>query len=141
MDGTPVEHGFTCVGTIDQFRRGRGRVVRVGDNDVAVFHTRDGWYALLDSCPHMGASLAGGRIDGHTVECAWHHWQFDMRDGISKQRDWACASVYELRIVDRSVWLRPRPAEQSSAPPVNEESEQEWIAWDDSFFKKKTDPD
>ena len=34
-----------------------------------------------EQCPHEGASLVAGEIDGDVVVCAMHHWRFDMRSG------------------------------------------------------------
>ena len=33
--------------------------------------------ALLDRCPHRGASLAKGRVSRGCLECPFHGWKFD----------------------------------------------------------------
>ena len=63
---------FEKVGKVSDFEEGQGRAVPVDDRMVAVFRKGDQWYAIDDLCPHMGASLAEGYVDEHTVTCPWH---------------------------------------------------------------------
>ena len=44
-------------------------------------------FALSNRCPHMGCALAGGSIDGYTLKCPCHDWQFDIRTGKMAQED------------------------------------------------------
>ncbi|MDM7999643.1 MAG: Rieske 2Fe-2S domain-containing protein [Dehalococcoidia bacterium] len=39
------------------------------------------FYAAEGQCPHMGASLASGRLEGTVVTCPRHGSQFDLADG------------------------------------------------------------
>ena len=57
------------------------RAFPVGDRMIAIFNQGDKFFAMDDFCPHMGASLAGGWIDGCTVSCPWHAWRFSLTDG------------------------------------------------------------
>jgi cholesterol 7-dehydrogenase len=47
--------------------------------DLAVFRTADGQLGVIDAyCPHLGANLAaGGVVDGNTLICPFHGWEFD----------------------------------------------------------------
>ena len=131
--------GFVEAGELSTFREGRGRRVNVDGIDVAVFRIGDRFHAIQDACPHMGASLADGKVIDDCVECHWHHWMFDLRTGQGDQRSWARAAVFETMVDDGRLWLR-RPG--AGAPPPAEEEpaeeEEEWIRWDpDRFFKKK----
>jgi 3-phenylpropionate/trans-cinnamate dioxygenase ferredoxin subunit len=38
-------------------------------------------YALRNRCAHMACTLAGGRLDGHTLQCPCHEWKFDITTG------------------------------------------------------------
>jgi len=129
---------FVKVGTRAQFLDRRGKAVRVGDEKVAVFRVGDRWFALQDECPHMGASLADGKLDGGSVVCRWHDWKFELDSGQGDQRKWACARVHEVRIEGEDVLvedLGPRPVRDAPRPAAADE---EWIRWDpDRFFKKK----
>ncbi len=74
---------FEIVGKVSDFEEGQGRAVPVDGRMVAVFRTGDEWYAIDDLCPHMGASLAEGYVEDHTVTCPWHAWQFDVCTGTA----------------------------------------------------------
>ena len=67
--------------------------------DIVVFHVNGEFFALLNRCPHAGAPLdkaacvarltspepgvyLRSRV-GELLRCAWHGWEFDMRNGQS----------------------------------------------------------
>lgn len=78
---------------------------------VAIFRTQNAWIAVSDACPHMGASLADGKIVGEKIECSWHGWKFDTRSGKNTFKEWACVTVYEVRIQGDDVLLERKPEE------------------------------
>src|ERR1700759_1554668 len=60
----------------------RGRVVaaRIMGKELAVYRGMDGRVVALDAfCPHMGAHLAEGRVDGNGLRCLFHDWRFDSQ--------------------------------------------------------------
>ena len=46
-------------------------------------------YAVKDRCPHMGLSLAKGKIEAGVVTCPWHGSRFDLCSG--RNMDWVSA--------------------------------------------------
>jgi nitrite reductase (NADH) small subunit/3-phenylpropionate/trans-cinnamate dioxygenase ferredoxin subunit len=123
------------IGSIDDFREGRGIAVDVAGERVAVFKVDGKIHAMDDKCPHMGASLADGRILDGRVECHMHEWTFDIvtGEGSRKDKPWACARIFDVRIEGREVLVRP------PAPPEPTPEEDDWVPWDDSFLKKNED--
>jgi nitrite reductase (NADH) small subunit/3-phenylpropionate/trans-cinnamate dioxygenase ferredoxin subunit len=124
---------FVKVGKVGEFPPGRGRMVSLDGVAVAVFRQGERWFALQDSCPHMGASLSDGKLEGESVVCHWHDWKFDLHSGQGDQRSWARARVYEVRIDGDDVLLKPPPDEPE--PPEEPGEDDDWIRWDDSFLK------
>ena len=62
---------------------GSPKAVRLLEEDVVVWQTPDGRFqAWVDRCPHRGAKLSLGRVQDGRLECAYHGWQFDGRDGL-----------------------------------------------------------
>lgn len=73
--------------------------------DLAVFRVGDEAFAIADSCPHQGASLANGRLQGHAVVCPVHGLQFDVRTGCSLVSRNLRSKHYPLQVVDGLVVL------------------------------------
>ena len=54
--------------------------VKLLGEDFVLFRDEAGRYGLLDrDCPHRGADLAFGRLEGGGVRCAFHGWLFDVQ--------------------------------------------------------------
>jgi 3-phenylpropionate/trans-cinnamate dioxygenase ferredoxin component len=48
------------------------------------------YYAVDNRCPHFGADLSKGRLQGTTIVCPSHRSKFDLRDGhVIQWTDWA----------------------------------------------------
>jgi nitrite reductase (NADH) small subunit/3-phenylpropionate/trans-cinnamate dioxygenase ferredoxin subunit len=121
------------VGKVGDFREGRGVAVRLNGTKVAIFKVGGRLRAIQDSCPHMGASLADGRLKGGQVVCHWHDWCFDLKTGQGDRRTkrWLRARVYEVEVEGDDVYVR-RPDEP---PPGEPGDDDEWVAWDDKYLK------
>ena len=64
-----------------------GALMRVtfGDHDLLLAHTPAGIVAVDDRCPHMGAPLSIGELDGCVVACPLHSGRFDLETGEAVQ--------------------------------------------------------
>jgi nitrite reductase (NADH) small subunit len=88
--------------------RRRKMLVRVGDQDVALFLINDQVYALRDVCMHKQRSLSKGTVlHGHVI-CPGHQWSFDPATGYVDEQD-RCQPTYEVRVEDGAVYVDPRP--------------------------------
>ena len=64
-----------------ELARGAVEPARVLGRDLVVWRGEDGVAQAADAyCPHMGAHLAEGRVDGNALRCFFHDWKF-ARDG------------------------------------------------------------
>jgi nitrite reductase (NADH) small subunit len=81
---------------------------------VALVHTADAWYALDGICPHQGGPLGKGVLDGTTLACPWHRWQFDIRSGQHVLRPSLCQRRYPIKIEGSDVFIDLES--ESSAP-------------------------
>lgn len=57
-------------------------LLKVNGFDVAVFRQGEQVFALEDRCPHSGASLCVGSVDGGHVRCPAHGLRFRLADGL-----------------------------------------------------------
>lgn len=61
---------------------GQGVAVTVNGKSLLIIHTTDdGFYAVLNHCPHMGLRLDNGTVIGKALVCLWHGAQFDLTTG------------------------------------------------------------
>ena len=60
-----------------------GSTIRVetGDLTLAVFNVEGLFYVTDDHCTHGPGSLSEGLLEGHIIECDFHHGAFDIRTG------------------------------------------------------------
>ena len=67
----------------DELDRSGRLVVRLADPpiDVLVIRTRRQVFAVENRCPHLGALLDGGNVDGRTITCTAHGRRFDLASG------------------------------------------------------------
>ena len=107
---------FEVVGKVSEFEDNVGRAVPVDGRMVAVFRKGDEWYAIDDLCPHMGASLAEGFVEEHTVTCPWHAWRFCIKDGTWEDNPRTKVDCFEVKVEGEDVLVREKE-ESSSSPP------------------------
>jgi nitrite reductase (NADH) small subunit/3-phenylpropionate/trans-cinnamate dioxygenase ferredoxin subunit len=106
---------YQTVGKVTDFVEGVGRAFVVGDRMVAVFRRGDKFNAIDDLCPHMGASLAEGHLEGETVTCPWHAWRFCVRDGTWEDNPRVKVDAFPVRVVEDEVQVLVIP-KQSPKP-------------------------
>lgn len=70
-------------------------IVRYGD-EVSVLYGR---------CPHRGAMLADGSIDGDNLICGIHNWDFRYDTGVSEYNNEERLEKFSAWIEDDKVWV------------------------------------
>lgn len=84
----------------EEISAGQMRQFSVDGAEVLVARAEDGaLIATCGTCPHRGAQLGGGTLDGTVVTCPWHEWSFDLADGCgitNPQSELECYPVSEI---------------------------------------------
>jgi nitrite reductase/ring-hydroxylating ferredoxin subunit len=73
--------GFVTVCCIHEVPPGTVKAVRVANRDVAIFNLNGAFYAVQDTCPHEGAPLSAGCLEGENLTCSWHGAAFHVPTG------------------------------------------------------------
>ena len=63
---------------------GKRARVQANGTDIALFNVDGQIYAIDDSCPHSGASLLFGKLEGRLVQCPAHGLRFDLATGCMR---------------------------------------------------------
>lgn len=111
------------VATLAEMPPGSRKLVTVGRREIALFNIGGEFFAVLDRCPHQGASLCKGVLVGliesaepgqyrysrpqQIIRCPWHGWEFDLKTGQSK-------------VDPSSIRVRPYPVGVESGEQVQE---------------------
>lgn len=103
---------FHTVARVGDIPEGEGRCYPVDGTMVAVFNIGGRYSAINDTCPHMGASLASGYVEGEAVTCPWHAWRFSVTDGTWLENPRVKTDAYEIRVIGDEIQVRlPDPSE------------------------------
>ncbi|MFN6964593.1 MAG: Rieske (2Fe-2S) protein [Pyrinomonadaceae bacterium] len=98
------EGKVVTVGRADAVPPGRGATVKLKDgSELALFNIGGTFYAIENFCPHKGFPLADSRLYGSIVECDWHGWRFDVRDGRCFTEAGCDIESYEVKVEDGMI--------------------------------------
>ncbi|GAB4364692.1 MAG: Rieske (2Fe-2S) protein [Calditrichia bacterium] len=76
------------------------------DEQIVIFQTSKGYYAIGNRCPHAGALLHEGLVEGTVLTCAWHGWKFDLESGQCLTEYWATVQTYPLEVKENKIFLK-----------------------------------
>lgn len=81
------------------------------DKSLALFNVEGDVFAIDDSCPHQGASLCGGRLEGRVIQCCTHGLRFDLRSGYLLNSTAVKVVNYPVEIIDGQAFIVIVPEE------------------------------
>jgi nitrite reductase/ring-hydroxylating ferredoxin subunit len=73
----PLPAGFG----VEALRPGEIKPCSIGGEDAVLVRVDNRLHKLPAKCPHTGAPLALGRIEGNSIVCPWHGATFDLATG------------------------------------------------------------
>lgn len=88
------------VAKVDEISSGSGKVIFAGDKAIALFNVNGTFYAIDNTCPHRGGPLGEGDLDGTTVSCPLHGWQYDVTSGAGTIGP--SVNKYEIKINEQT---------------------------------------
>ena len=88
--GTPggmfMRQFWTAVHDGDLLPPGRAKPIRIMGEDYAIYRGRDGAPQVIDyRCPHRGAQMHLGWVEGDEIRCVYHGWKFDRGGRCTEQ--------------------------------------------------------
>jgi nitrite reductase (NADH) small subunit/3-phenylpropionate/trans-cinnamate dioxygenase ferredoxin subunit len=97
---------FHPVFRVDELAEGEARMVQVADKLIAIFRHEGQYFAIDDTCPHMGDSLSQGYVEKGIVTCPWHAWRFRLSDGAWADNPRIKIGNYPVRVVDDVIQVQ-----------------------------------
>jgi len=72
---------FVTVARRGDLEPGQVKHVDLPEGSVCLARVGDEYFAIEGECPHAGAFLGEGTLEGTTVTCPWHGLPYDVRTG------------------------------------------------------------
>lgn len=95
--------GFVKMATMEELPPGSAKEVEYEGRIYALFNVDGALWAIDGICPHQGGPLAEGWVEGTTVVCPWHGWQFDLKTGTMPSGSRIKQMVYEVKVEGQDV--------------------------------------
>ena len=112
---------WVAVAKLEECKPGKAHIVNVNGREIGIIHEGDQYYAILNHCPHSGAPVCRGRVEGRvvrdesgsitydhgarTLRCPWHHWEFDLASGRALVPIRERLKVYPVRVENDTVYV------------------------------------
>lgn len=98
---------FVDICKVSDIPIGESRMILVNEVAFGVFNVSGAIFAIDDGCPHAGASLSHGILEGDVVRCRIHHWRFCVRNGIYLDERKPSCNVrnYPIRLIGDQVQI------------------------------------
>ena len=107
---------------VEDLQPGEREMVEVEGLSIGVFNVDGEYHAIANVCPHQLAPLCLGKVtgemtaekvgdfqlirEGEIIQCPWHGWKFDIRDGTS------VFNPHALKTRTFDVEVETKPAEE-----------------------------
>src|SRR6516225_1332581 len=85
------------VASATELSPGQRKLVFVKGKSIVLFNVGGTIHAVENSCPHNGASLASGCIDGTVLRCPAHGLKFDLAKQDEGPVGGLCLNKYPVR--------------------------------------------
>ena len=133
--------GWHCLGLASEYQDGKPHGINIFGTRLVIFQGEDQQLRVLDAwCPHMGADLSIGKIQGNSVVCKFHGWSWGG-DGVcnnipyanrippkARIRTWPTAEQNKMLF----VWNDPEgaaPPPEVAIPRIEQVFSPEWSEW------------
>lgn len=108
-----ADTAMLAAGAVQDLPPGGRKLVFAPDGETVLLLNIEGeLYALENSCPHAGASMASGSCEGHVLSCPAHGLKFDIRNGQCTASPQMQIPLYEALLLEGQIWLRKSDAQK-----------------------------
>lgn len=91
------------VGVAGELAPGERKLAFIDGRSIVLFNIDGTLHAIDNACPHNGASLASGQLEGCVLRCPAHGLRFDVRTGCMPGPGGLLVTTFPVAIVDSKV--------------------------------------
>ena len=89
----------------DEVPPGSIREFQLDGKNVAVANVGGKFFAINNVCLHRGGPLGQGEMEGSTVTCPWHGWQYDVTTGKVKVNPAVGVQTYAVEVRGDDIFV------------------------------------
>ena len=93
------------IAAVGDLEPGKKKMVQAGALCLTLVNVEGAYYAIEDTCPHMGAPLAQGLLKGNLLTCGWHGWRFDVCTGKAVRGDDGL-KTWQVKVEGEEIFVR-----------------------------------
>ncbi|NVK44011.1 MAG: Rieske 2Fe-2S domain-containing protein [Oceanospirillaceae bacterium] len=145
IEAKPIEdryaRGWHCLGLASDYKDGKPHTLNIFGTKLVAYQGEDGELHILDGyCPHMGADLGKGCVEGNAIRCPFHAWRWGA-DGVcddipyakrippkARIKQWTLCEQNHLLFVWNDPEGNPPPAEVA-IPRIDACYSDAWSDW------------
>ena len=87
----------------------RARILKIGDEEVAIYHTPKGIVAISNVCRHQNGPLGEGEVINGCITCPWHGFQYQVETGASQSPSHQGVATYDVVGRRGWIWVKSQP--------------------------------
>ena len=111
-----AEYHHVC--SLDDLWQGEMAVFEVASTKILMVHTESGVLrAVQYICPHQSFPLSDGELEGDTLVCLKHMWEFDVVTGCGINPTGAGVALYPVKVEDDQVYVSVAGVQPKYARP------------------------
>lgn len=89
---------FVKVASLSELAKGAAKAVEINGKSIALFNVDGTVYATDNTCLHQGGPLGEGTLEGDTITCPWHMWQYSVRTGENLEDSLLKLETYPVQV-------------------------------------------
>lgn len=89
---------YVKVAKVNEMPAGTAREFQADGKVIALFNVDGKFYATDNVCLHRGGPLGQGPLEGETVTCPWHGWQYNVTTGEAVFNDQVKVQTFEVKV-------------------------------------------
>ncbi len=97
---------FIQVATTNELTPGKGKVVWIEKEEIALFNVQGKFYAIHNTCLHRGGPLGEGELQGEVVVCPWHGWEYNVCTGENLSNPAIKVPTYQVKVEGSAVFVK-----------------------------------
>jgi NADPH-dependent 2,4-dienoyl-CoA reductase/sulfur reductase-like enzyme/nitrite reductase/ring-hydroxylating ferredoxin subunit len=95
-----------CIAKTADLKDGEMKQISVEENNFLLARIKGQYHVVSANCPHYGAPLAEGTLNGDRLMCPWHHACFNITNGnLIKPPAFDALVHYQVRIDGNDIFM------------------------------------